>query len=742
MGRAQFEYDEVGNTFYYVVISFYAVILVPLTYILWPSPPHENAVDESGCQCNGCKVKRDRKRAIKPWEYTKQGLKALVLLILWAAFIYISFKVSQIEHINEEYDPYKILGLDTGAEPSEIKKKYRELTKTHHPDRGGNEQQFDLIAKAYQALTNDESRENWEKYGNPDGPKAMTFGIALPKWIVSDQYGGWVLALYVGVFMIILPIFVGIWWQRSMKYSADKVLIETTRAFYHFLTKTPSMNIIRALTVISGAYEFCKKFNAEIIERDSDEFEVKPLMKECRQLGDSKKEAPFFLPWSIKARTLLHAYLTRLPLPSERLEQDQKYYVTRVLSLVEEFIRMHVQVYHHIPVQRPPTLETLENLLKFPPMFVQALWPQNSSILQLPHIQDNNIPFLRRKRVFTCADLAALDEHRRRNLLNTLEENEYEDVIKVLQKMPKLEIETRIEVQGEDDKDQVTSGSLVTLKVTLKRTPLLDRAKRAAEIAEGPKVVEKEEKEDEEPVKQRKPWEKQQKKKPKAGKKGGKQPTKKRAPASVASTVATTAQAVAEAAGPSNGTVARPPRDENNDESGGSESETNETDTESDEVASIVNEVTSNQESSDEDDDLWEDGMARKEALLEKEPTDNHEVHAPYYPLDKFEWWYLYLIEKKSRRLQTYVIPCKTLKDTKTMELKFAAPNAKGVYQYQLNVKSDSYLDSDYTHDIRLEVLEAREPPPVKYVDTEDEDEGNDGGLSEYTEGSDESDED
>lgn len=36
MGRAQFEYDEVGNTFYYVVVSFYAVILIPLTYVLWP----------------------------------------------------------------------------------------------------------------------------------------------------------------------------------------------------------------------------------------------------------------------------------------------------------------------------------------------------------------------------------------------------------------------------------------------------------------------------------------------------------------------------------------------------------------------------------------------------------------------------------------------------------------------------------------------------------------------------------
>lgn len=60
-----------------------------------------------------------------------------------------------------------------GADTAEVKKKYRDLSKIFHPDRGGNATEFDNIAKAYQALTDDESRENWEKYGNPDGPKGV-----------------------------------------------------------------------------------------------------------------------------------------------------------------------------------------------------------------------------------------------------------------------------------------------------------------------------------------------------------------------------------------------------------------------------------------------------------------------------------------------------------------------------------------------------------------------------------------
>lgn len=57
----------------------------------------------------------------------------------------------------------------------------------------------------FQALTDDEARRNWEKYGNPDGPGAMSFGIALPSWIVEKENSVWVLGLYALVFMVAMP---------------------------------------------------------------------------------------------------------------------------------------------------------------------------------------------------------------------------------------------------------------------------------------------------------------------------------------------------------------------------------------------------------------------------------------------------------------------------------------------------------------------------------------------------------
>uniref|UniRef100_A0A1I7XEC5 Aa_trans domain-containing protein n=1 Tax=Heterorhabditis bacteriophora TaxID=37862 RepID=A0A1I7XEC5_HETBA len=79
---------------------------------------------------------------------------------------------------------------------------------------------------------------------------ATTFGIALPKWLVSKEYGVWVLAFYGLLFMVVLPVAVGIWWYNSIKYNVDKVLLDTTQLFYYFLHKTPKMEINRLCWLI------------------------------------------------------------------------------------------------------------------------------------------------------------------------------------------------------------------------------------------------------------------------------------------------------------------------------------------------------------------------------------------------------------------------------------------------------------------------------------------------------------
>lgn len=127
---------------------------------------------------------------------------------------------------------------------------------------------------AYQALTDEEAQKNWEKYGNPDGPGAMSFGIALPSWIVEKENSVWVLGLYALVFMVALPTIVGMWWYKSIRYTDDKVLLTTTQFYCTFFHKTPNTPMKRIIMILGASFEFNKKCNAEVEERITDVEEI------------------------------------------------------------------------------------------------------------------------------------------------------------------------------------------------------------------------------------------------------------------------------------------------------------------------------------------------------------------------------------------------------------------------------------------------------------------------------------
>ena len=63
-------------------------------------------------------------------------------------------------------DYYKILGVSSTASPEEIKKAYRKLAHKYHPDKGGDEKKFKEINEAYQILSNQEKRNQYDRFGN------------------------------------------------------------------------------------------------------------------------------------------------------------------------------------------------------------------------------------------------------------------------------------------------------------------------------------------------------------------------------------------------------------------------------------------------------------------------------------------------------------------------------------------------------------------------------------------------
>lgn len=57
---------------------------------------------------------------------------------------------------------YDILGVTEQSSPDEIKRAYRKLAKENHPDKGGDEELFKKISLAYDTLSNDNKRQEYD----------------------------------------------------------------------------------------------------------------------------------------------------------------------------------------------------------------------------------------------------------------------------------------------------------------------------------------------------------------------------------------------------------------------------------------------------------------------------------------------------------------------------------------------------------------------------------------------------
>jgi curved DNA-binding protein len=66
---------------------------------------------------------------------------------------------------------YEILGVNENASQDDIKKAYKKLAMTHHPDRGGDNKKFQEISQAYDTLSDSQKKSQYDAelhgYGDP-----------------------------------------------------------------------------------------------------------------------------------------------------------------------------------------------------------------------------------------------------------------------------------------------------------------------------------------------------------------------------------------------------------------------------------------------------------------------------------------------------------------------------------------------------------------------------------------------
>lgn len=75
------------------------------------------------------------------WDLVRLGARAL-----WSS------RANPVRPIVERQQALAVLGLPPDATRQEIKRRYRELAKKYHPDRGGDQKEMRRIIAAYQLL--------------------------------------------------------------------------------------------------------------------------------------------------------------------------------------------------------------------------------------------------------------------------------------------------------------------------------------------------------------------------------------------------------------------------------------------------------------------------------------------------------------------------------------------------------------------------------------------------------------
>ncbi|CAI8612767.1 unnamed protein product [Vicia faba] len=98
---------------------------------------------------------------------------ATTLLIIVATLCFL------LELEAKSIDPYKVLGVDKTASQREIQKAFHKLSLQYHPDKNkakGAQEKFSQINNAYEILSDEEKRKNYDLYGDETGNPGFQTG--------------------------------------------------------------------------------------------------------------------------------------------------------------------------------------------------------------------------------------------------------------------------------------------------------------------------------------------------------------------------------------------------------------------------------------------------------------------------------------------------------------------------------------------------------------------------------------
>ncbi|WOL04011.1 dnaJ protein ERDJ2A [Canna indica] len=478
--------DENSSLFPIFILTIMAIPILPYTILkLCRAATREKK--SIHCQCSACLHSGKYRKSIFKRISNFSSCSNLTLVLLWVLMGILVYYIKHINHEIQPFEPFSILGLEPGVSDSEIKKAYRRLSILYHPDKNpdpdAHKYFVEFISKAYQALTDPISRENFEKYGHPDGRQGLQMGIALPQFLLNfDGASEGVLLFGIVGVLILLPLLVAvIYLLMSSKYTENNVMHQTLSTYYYFMK--PSLAPSKVMDVFIKAAEYM-----EMPVRRSDDEPLQKLFVAVRSelnldLKNIKAEQAKFwkqYPSLVKMELLIQAHLAReSAMLSLSLLNDYRLMLELAPRLLEELLKIAVLPHspHGHGWLRPAigVVELSQCIIQAVPLSARKLTGGNpegiAPFLQLPRFNESVVKKIARKKVRMFQELRDLTVEDRVELLTQvagLSEIEARDVEHVFEMIPSITVDIMCETDGEEG---IQEGDIVTMYawVTIKR---------------------------------------------------------------------------------------------------------------------------------------------------------------------------------------------------------------------------------------------------------------------------------
>ena len=250
---------EEDSSFYSFLASILIVFIIYYFFKICKKIFFKIPYDEKqyiNCHCSKC-IKRIKEYNLKI-KRKNINLNLLLNIIFFLFLLYLFIACCQKVQKKEIFDPYELLEISPTDQISKIKKSYKKLSLKYHPDKNKGDksakEKFMQINNAYKILTNEKAKDNYYRYGNPDGPGMLTLGLALPLFLFKGQVGFYVLLSLSVLLTIIFPIMFIKWTKKRNNYNNDGLLLKNLPLYYKFID---SNTLITELPFIIGmSFEF------------------------------------------------------------------------------------------------------------------------------------------------------------------------------------------------------------------------------------------------------------------------------------------------------------------------------------------------------------------------------------------------------------------------------------------------------------------------------------------------------